>query len=197
MYGEAMPARRALVLGGTGMLAGVTSWLVGEGWHVVVPSRRYSPIAVDKLEPADESPGPIRPGRALWVEARWERPQRLARDAARALGGKAELLVAWVHGGYRIPVLEAVSDLLTERAPIVEVHGDAVSDPLRTLPEPALPGHPTQRVVLGYVRDHGTLRWPSHSEIVAESLAAVHRALEDRPFSQHQVGDLRPAPAPR
>lgn len=175
------------------MLADVTSWLVGEGWHVVVPSRRYGPIPVDELEAADESSGLFRPGRALWVEARWELPQRLARDASRALGGKAELLVAWVHGGYRIPVLEAVADLLTTRAPIVEVHGDVVNDPVGAVPEPALAGHPTQRVVLGYVRDHGALRWPSHSEIVTEVLAAVHRALEDRPFSEHQVGDLRPA----
>ncbi len=131
----------------------------------------------------------------MWVEARWERPQLLARDAAKALGGQADLLVAWVHGGYRVPVLEAVAGLLSETAPIVEVHGDVVSDPLRALPEPAMPGHPTQRVVLGYVRDHGAMRWLSHREIVRGVLVAVRRALDDRPLTEYQVGEL-PAPAP-
>lgn len=175
------------------MLAGVTSWLVGQGWHVVVPSRRYSPLACDQLESAAEAGVEVRPGRALWVQARWERPQRLARDAGKALGGPAELLVAWVHGGYRVPVFEAVSGLLAPDAPIVEVLDDAVSDPLRATPEPTIPGHPTQRVVLGYVRDHGSTRWVSHPEIVHGVLEAVRRALEDRPLTEHQVGDLRAA----
>ncbi|MGH3951168.1 MAG: hypothetical protein ACRDSE_18970 [Pseudonocardiaceae bacterium] len=188
-----MPARRALILGGTGMLAGVTSWLVGDGWHVVVPSRRYSPIACDELESSGLSSPSRRPGRALWVQARWERPQHLARDADKALGGKADLLVAWIHGGYRVPVLEAVAELLTDEAPIVEVHGEAVSDRLRALPEAAIPGHPTQSVVLGYVRDHGTTRWLSHREVVSGVLTAVRRALDDRPLTENQVGDLRPA----
>lgn len=164
------------------MLAGVAGWLVHEGWHVVLPSRRYSPIPVDDSHPADTPHG-----RALWVEARWERPQRLARDAERALGGKADLLVAWVHAGYRVAVLEAVADLLADKAPIVEVDGDAHST--WTPPEPALVGHPTQRVVLGYVRDHGTTRWLSHAEIVDGVLVAVRRALEDRPLTLHQVGE--------
>lgn len=200
-----MAVRRALVLGGTGMLAGVTSWLVGQGWHVVVPSRRYSPIACDSFEPDTDPPeiperrrpdGQGRPvaGRALWVQAGWERPDELARSASRALGGPAELLVAWVHGAYRAPVLEAVGHLLTPDAPVVEVHGDAGVDPLRGLPDPALPEHPTQRVVLGYVRDHGSTRWLSHPEIVQGVLAAVRRALDDRPLIDHQVGDPRPAP---
>src|SRR5690606_40487810 len=95
--------RRAVVLGGTGMLAGVASRLVDDGWLVVLPSRRYSPLP-DYAEPGS--------GRALWVQARWERPERLARDTANALGGKADLLVAWVHNEYRRSVLFAVEPLL-------------------------------------------------------------------------------------
>ena len=35
-----MTGKRALVLGGTGMLAGCAETLVADGWHVVLPSRR-------------------------------------------------------------------------------------------------------------------------------------------------------------
>lgn len=169
------------------MLAGVAGWLVREGWLVVLPSRRYSPLPADEL---DSSGNP--PGRALWVEARWERPRRLARDAERALGGKADLLVSWVHDGYRVPVMEAVAPLLADDASIVEVRGQALSDPAP--PEPMSAGHPVQRVVLGYVMDRGTARWLSHTEIVDGVLTAVRRALEHRPMAQHQVGEVRPWP---
>lgn len=184
-----MHDHRALVLGGTGMLAGVAGRLVRDGWLVVLPSRRYSPIPVLELEAAGSPPG-----RALWVEARWERPQRLARDAAKALGGKADLLVSWVHGGYRLQVLEAVKPLLAEKAPIVEVHGEAAGDPLGSLPDATLDGHPTQQVVLGYAREGNRTRWLTHGEIVDGVLEAVQRALDDRPVSELHVGELRPWP---
>lgn len=181
---------RALVLGGTGMLAGVASWLVGRGWHVVLPSRRYSPI------PADVDDYDIEPGRALWVEARWERPMQLARAAEKALGGEADLLVSWIHAGYRLPVLEAVSELLADKAPIVEVRGDVTADPARPAPEPSLSGHPTQVVTLGYLREGGFTRWLTHREIVAGVLDAVQRALDERTSAEHHVGELRPWPPP-
>ncbi|MQA61429.1 MAG: hypothetical protein GEU86_08010 [Actinophytocola sp.] len=173
------------------MLAGVASWLVSSGWHVVLPSRRYCPIPIDEIEPVIEEPG-----RAIWVEARWERSQRLAHDAAKALDGEADLLVSWVHDTYRVPVLNAISGLLRPDAPIVEVHGSAVNDQVANLPEPALAGHPTQRVLLGYVREGALTRWLTHAEIVEGVLTAVRRALDDRPLTQHQVGELRPWPPP-
>ncbi|GAA5116040.1 hypothetical protein GCM10025762_31760 [Haloechinothrix salitolerans] len=173
------------------MLSGVSGWLAGQGWHVVVPSRRYCPIPVDDdADDAADAAGASR-GRVRWVEARWERPERLAQDAARALGGPADLLVSWVHSTYRVPVLNEVAGLLTEDAPVVEVHGRSV--PSREL-EPALSGHPTQRVVLGYVREGTSTRWLTHAEIVDGVLVAVRRALTDRPRTEHHVGETAPRP---
>jgi len=186
-----MSDRRALVLGGTGMLAGLASWLVRDGWLVVLPSRRYSP-----LPDVDQGPSESH-GKALWVEARWERPLRLARDAAKALGGPADLLVCWVHGGYRLSVLDAVAPLLADGAPVVEVHGESVGDPLRKLSEtvsPLLAGHPMHQVVLGYVREGTQTRWLTHTEVVDGVLVAVKRALEDAPVTEHHVGELKPWP---
>lgn len=169
-----MTARRALVLGGTGMLAGAVATLVDDGWHVVLPSRRRT---------ATE---------ALWIQATWSDPAALAADAGRALGGPADLLVAWVHREDRAAVLRAVAPLLAPAAPVVEVHGSASANPVGGCPAPILADHPTQQVVLGYVRHVGRTRWLTHQEISAGVLGGIRRALEGRPSAMHQVGEFRP-----
>jgi NAD(P)-dependent dehydrogenase (short-subunit alcohol dehydrogenase family) len=168
--------RRALVLGGTGMLAGCVEGLIDEGWHVVLPSRRR----------------PLTTPQAEWVQADWSQPAELAEVAGKALGGPANLLVAWVHGSFRVPVLSAVAPLLAPGAPVVEVHGSASANPVQGCPEPVLSQHPTQQVVLGFLRHEGRTRWLTHSETVEGVLAAVHRALEGRQPAVHQVGEFRP-----
>lgn len=177
-----MTGQRALVLGGTGMLAGCAEALVADGWHVVLPSRRYAPI----------SDGNGHHRTAVWVKADWFEPDVLARDAGAALGGPADLLVAWVHREVRVSVLRAVAPLLAPRAPVVEVHGSASANPVGGCPDPVLDDHPTQQVVLGFVRHAGRTRWLNHQEIAAGVSAGVRRAVEGRPPAVHQVGEFRP-----
>lgn len=202
--------RRALVLGGTGMLSGCVSALVDAGWNVVLPSRRYAPIPAERSQ-AEPRPGMAavaalgRPGhrptaspaetrqgsgRALWVRADWSQPDVFAAKAGKALGGPADLLVAWVHGGDRETVLLAVAPLLAPGAPVVEVHGSSSAKPSLGCPEPVLADHPTQQVVLGFVLTGDRPRWLNHQEISDGVLTAVHRAIEGRPSAVHQVGEF-------
>ena len=200
-----MTGRRALILAGTGMLAGVAEELVRDGWHVVLPSRRYSPIAVSEpkqglatlraLRPRGHRPDNGgngrrgKPGRAIWVEAGWDQPRELATKAESALGGPADLLVAWVHEQYRRSAMGAVERLVAPEAPVVEVRG--VGGPPAE-PEPLLAAHPTQLVMVGAVSDQGGNRPLSHAEITEGVLGAVRRAVEGRAPSLHQVGQSRP-----
>ena len=177
-----MTARRALVLGGTGMLAGVAAALLEDGWHVVLPSRRRP------ATPTTDGNGHA----ARWVKADWTEPDALAATAAKALDGPADLLVAWVHREVRVPVLQAVAPLLAGGAPVVEIHGSASANPLGGCPDPVLAGHPTQQVVLGHVRHAGRTRWLTQEEVAAGVLAAVHRALDGKPPHVHQVGERAP-----
>jgi hypothetical protein len=158
------------------MLAGCVESLTAEGWQVVSPSRRRPP----------DTHG------AIWIQADWSQPDELAERAHIALGGLADLLVAWVHGSFRVPVLRSVSPLLAEDCPVVEVHGSASANPVQGCPEPVLSGHPTQQVVLGFLRNAGRTRWLTHRETSAGVLSAVRRALEGRPHAVHQVGEFRP-----
>ncbi|HVV20135.1 MAG TPA: hypothetical protein VHF06_11915 [Pseudonocardiaceae bacterium] len=172
------------MVGGTGMLSACTSTLVAAGWHVVLPSRHYSPIPTVA--------GGTGTGRALWVAADWSDPEGLAERAGRALGGPAELLVAWVHREHRPAVLRAVAPLLAPGAGVVEVHGAAAADPVSGYPDPVLPDHPTQQVVLGFVPVGRTSRRLTHEEISEGVLAAMERALAGKPPGVHQVGQPRP-----
>lgn len=172
------------------MLAGCTAALVADGWHVVLPSRRHAPIPVDATAEwrAEATNGPTR--QALWVATDWSDPLDLADRAGRALGGPADLLVAWVHEAHRVPVLKAVAPLLAPGAAVVEVHGSDAANRAGGIPEPVLPDHPTQQVVLGFVPIGRTTRWLNHKEISAGVLAAVRRALAGKPPAVHQVGEL-------
>lgn len=185
-----MTVRRALVIGGTGMLAGCAAALVGDGWHVVLPSRRHSPRIADRDDSRARGAGTSVP-KALWVEANWEDPEALAMRARQALDGKADLLVAWVHGRARPSVLRAVAPLLAEGAPVVEVHGSSSANPVGGCPDPVLDAHPTHQVVLGFVRREGRTRWLTHREISDGVLDAVGRALGGRAPGVYHVGEFR------
>jgi hypothetical protein len=124
------------------------------------------------------------------VTADWSRPQELVDRVREVMDRPADLLVAWVHASYRDGVLKAVAPLLAPHAPVVEVHDSGAINPVRGVPDPALDGHPTQQVVLGFIRHGGSTRWLSHEETSVGVLEAVHRALAGRPPSVHQVGEV-------
>ncbi|MET9627540.1 hypothetical protein ABZX92_08760 [Lentzea sp. NPDC006480] len=164
--------RTALVLGGTGMLAGCAQKLVERGWQVVLPSRTQPLMADDG--PGRAARASLRRGhRPTWVRADWAKPAELASEVEYELRGqRVNLLVAWVHDNYRTAVLRAVRHLLAEGAPVVEVHTCG------PVPDPVLP-NPTQQVLLGHFAHDAAQRT---SRAVLE---AVERALEGRAPSLH------------
>lgn len=166
------------------MLSACASVLVADGWHIVLPSRRYAPI------PTLPSNGSA--GRALWVAADWSDPDSLAKRCRKALNGPVELLVSWVRREHRTALLSAVAPLLAPDAPVVEVHGSAAYDPVTGYPDPVLADHPTQQLVLGFVAVGQTSRRLNHEEISEGVLDAVDRALAGKPPGVYQVGEPRP-----
>ncbi|MCP2261132.1 hypothetical protein LX15_004852 [Streptoalloteichus tenebrarius] len=217
-----MTSRRALVLGGTGMLADCVAALLAEGWQVVTPTRHPREIHAEP-ETSSEPPRPGAAARAAlgppgqvptgqvptgqaptgqapagrtptdrrrepavsrWVAADWAEPDRLASTAAEALGGPADLLVAWVRPPHREAVLRAVAPLLASTAPVVEVRGSGEpSEP------PVLAGHPTHVVVLGLGQGGGVSRWLTHGEISTGVFAVARRALAGDPPGIHLIGE--------
>ncbi len=127
-----MTGPHALILAGSGMLTDVAQRLTRDGWTVVQPSRRYTPVPV--------SPDGDPQGRAVWVRARWDEPETLARRVAETLGATPiDLVVTWLREEDRGPVLEAVAPLIGPRAPVVDVRSAVESGLVPGLPEPASP----------------------------------------------------------
>ncbi len=179
----------ALILAGSGMLRDVAEQLTRDGWCVLLPCRRYSPV------PVTPDGDPV--GRALWIEADWDEPEELARRvAATTHGAPVDLLVDWLHESHRRPVLAAVAGLLSPTAPVVDVRpaNEATGTTTLPRPEPVLGERPTQEVQLGETSGLDPERPLAHRETVAGVLNATRRALDGAPSSLHLVGERKPRP---
>jgi hypothetical protein len=179
----------ALVVGGTGMLAGVVRGLVRAGCRTAVVARNASRITGVVAGTRD-------PERVLAVPADYTRPDSLkvALDAALMSGERFATAVLWVHRPHRPVVREVVSGLLAADALLVDVLGSAALDPSRERPPapPSLPesGVTYRQVVLGFTEGQGGSRWLTHQEISDGVLAAV--ADGDRGPATRVVGRVEP-----
>ena len=161
---------RVVVIGGTGLLSGAAVSLADRGWQVVLPRRRADRVT-DRAQTAH------------WVQADWSTPDSGLADRIRtALGGPADLLVVWAHGGLHGSMAETVGPLLAEGAPVVEVHSGSSAH------SGGLPGHPTHQVVLGVVDFAGRTRRPTAFEVTDAVVATVDRATAGRLPGVHQIG---------
>jgi NAD(P)-dependent dehydrogenase (short-subunit alcohol dehydrogenase family) len=179
----------ALVVGGTGMLAGVVRGLVDAGCRTAVVARNASRIT-------GVAAGTRDPERVLAVPADYTRPDSLkaALDSALASGERFATVVLWVHGPHRPAVREVVSGLLAPDALLVDVLGSSALDPSRERPlvPPPLPGSGVtyRAVVLGFTEGPYGSRWLTHQEISDGVLAAV--ADGDRGPDTRVVGRVEP-----
>lgn len=175
-------APHVLVVGGTGMLAGLVEALAGDGGRLSLVSRRASAHAL--------------PGRAFDADYHDGAAFAAALDAAVAGQGPIDLAVAWFH-----TLKIAAPRRLAERvgspgAPgrLFQVLGSAVADPARpdrlraaAAVAEGLPDCRLRQVVLGFRTEAGGARWLTDAEISGGVLRAVR---EDRPLSV--VGEVMP-----
>lgn len=159
--------RRALVVGGTGMLASAVRVLAVEGYQVFLPSR---------------GPRPELPGE--WIAADWSDPAAFARAVTRATGdGPVDLFVLWAHRPHRSAVAPLLRPVVGPDTVVVEVAGSAQYRETGERREYAQ----SRLVVLGS-RDG---RWLTHAEISDGVLAARQAP----PGTVRYVGAVPGAPA--
>ncbi|RPF25553.1 hypothetical protein EDD96_7075 [Streptomyces sp. Ag109_G2-6] len=176
-----------LVVGGTGMLAGVVGGLVREGLTAVVVSRKPpGPGAFGDLGTAG--------GRLLPVSADYTDPlgfaAALRRVAART--GPFRQAVLWVHAHGRPHAYAAVAAALADGASVLEVLGSAAAAPTAPAPRPpeALGRARHRAVVLGFTGPGAHTRWLDHGEISGGVLAALRTPQSDD--GPYVVGRVRP-----
>ncbi|MFG2668268.1 hypothetical protein ACGFY6_29040 [Streptomyces sp. NPDC048387] len=187
---ESVVRSPVLVVGGTGMLAGVVRRLVREGLTTVVVARRsLGTAAFGGLGTAD--------GLLIPVSADYTEPvpfaEALRRTVART--GPFRQAVLWVHAQGRPQAYAAVAGTLADDALVIEVLGSGAAAPSAPEPHPPEPlGRFAYRsVVLGWQGAGPNTRWLDHAEISSGVLAALRASRDGRPDAgPHVVGRVRP-----
>ncbi|WMJ17863.1 short-chain dehydrogenase [Geobacillus proteiniphilus] len=175
----------ALVIGGTGMLADVSLWLVREGYHVSVIARHRA-----RMKQLIDRTGQMASITPLLVDYRDQ--ETLCSFICQTIreNGTFDLIIAWVH----TDETQALSAIIwkNSRHPspwrLFHVLGSR-ADPTEMKQKLCLPAACLYRQVqLGFVvEEHGS-RWLTHQEISGGIIDAIRH---DAPF--HLVGTLEPS----
>ncbi|MEO1279563.1 MAG: short-chain dehydrogenase [Planctomycetota bacterium] len=159
------PERRALVVGGTGMLAGLVESLASAGWSVAVLARGR-----ERLDAVARHPNVA----ALQADYRDLEAFETAVRTALPVG----LVVAWIHSTAPLAPL-CLARLVERPDATVEYHHVLGHADGRGYEAPhvedfaALPGIDYRQVVLGEVRERSGTRWLTHDEIASGVLRAI------------------------
>jgi len=183
-----MAAQHALVVGGTGMLAGAVRGLVQRGWRVSVLARRASAFA-------------MRQDGVTGYDCNYNDTDALIATLNRARDGEGPiaLSVGWFHTLGPAPMLTTRTGSAEAPGRFFHVLGSAMADPehpdrLAKAAESAKDAAFClyRQVLLGFVVEGGAARWLTNDEISAGVLRAID---DDAPFSAIGVTEpwsLRP-----
>ncbi|GAA5533318.1 short-chain dehydrogenase [Deinococcus aluminii] len=162
---------RTLVVGGTGMLAGVVHALLDEGDEVTVLARRPERL-------------PDTRARLLALDYR----DMEALDRALTQSGPFDRAVVWIHGTAPEAPFVAARHV---RGPYWHVLGSAVANPAkqgsRRRERFAALGNDYREIILGFVLEGNSARWLTHAEISGGVLHALHHDLK-----RHVIGVVEP-----
>lgn len=180
----------ALVVGGTGMLAGVSLWLAKQGRMVSVVARGRERLEALALR------GASREGEVCPVRVDYHDNEHLRRslEVAVSAHGPPDLAVCWIHSTAPRAIRtvgEVVSDC-SDAVRLLHVRGSTTADPSRPDPEleavlASFPGLNYEVVVLGFVLEGRRSRWLTHDEIASGVIRAIRQ-----PAPKTVVGTLEP-----
>lgn len=184
-------AGHALVVGGTGMLAGVVRDLAGQGWRVTVLARRASDAFAGEAHIAG-------------YDCDYHDEAAFSAALAQAIRahGPITLAIAWFHTLKICAPRRLAEAVGAADAPgrYVQVLGSAVADPARPdrLATAAgvaegLAGCALRQVVLGFQIEDGRSRWLTNTEISQGVLAAIAADAPLRVIGVTEPWSARPA----
>ncbi|TCI22969.1 short-chain dehydrogenase [Exiguobacterium sp. SL-9] len=158
--------KHALVIGGSGMLAGMVLWLAEGGYHVSIIGRD-----AEKMKRlTEQSPDRLS---AILVDYRDDLRLKEALRRSIAIHGDFDLVVAWIHSD-AANALPCVLSALRGGTDVFHVLGSranpsGVRNGLR-IPEDVR----YHQVQLGYQVVKGQRRWLTHEEIAGGVVEAIH-----------------------
>lgn len=174
--------KQAIVIGGTGMLKGVTLWLAEQHYHVFVIGRSRKKLndVVKKAEP----------GRITPVSVDYHEDNNFRTKVAEIIRKHSpiELAVTWIHSSAR-----HAFDILSEEIAsgteanwrLFHVRGSTAA--LSTEPVPTPQNCLYRQILLGFVIENGQSRWLTHQEIVDGIIKAI-----EKDQKQSIIGSIEP-----
>lgn len=176
-------SKHALVVGGTGMLAGASLWLADQGYHLSVVARNSQ--RMESLMQKTGS-GSLTP---LYVDYREEDVLREELQKTIEKNGPVQVVVAWIHTIGK-NALQIIADTVSEnKEPCVLYHVLGSSSDLRQIKQKAmLPGKCDYRQIqLGFILEGNISRWLTDTEISNGVIEAIQNDTE-----VYVVGVLEP-----
>jgi hypothetical protein len=176
--------KHALVIGGTGMLANVSLWLVENNYHVSIVAR--NPLKMERVinKAADKSR--ITP---LYVD--YENDDDLRKIIAGLIekSGPVELMVAWIHTTAKKALSSIVDIVANPRKESHLYHILGSSSNLSEIKQNlSVKDHcHYHQVQLGFIIENGSSRWLTNDEIASGVIEAIGNSKE-----QYLVGQLEP-----
>lgn len=187
--------QHALVVGGTGMLRGVSLHLAEQGYTVSVVGRQISRLQLLR-EAASELPGRIVP---LPFDYREDEQLRVSLLTSIERQGPIILAVCWIHSTApnALPLIAETLAPSTAVCRLFHVRGSATANPARArsdMPKWLLkyPQLRYRQVILGFMVNNGKSRWLTHEEICAGVISAIVEDSEYRVVGTVESWSLRP-----
>lgn len=180
--------KHALVIGGTGMLSKVSTWLAANGYHVSVIGRNQQKM--QRLLSVEKCPSRMTP-----VLVDYTNNEELAKQLRQIqkLNGNIDLVVAWVHatGENVIPCLtKCISD--AEQWKLFHVNGSSakLDNIKKKMHVPKNVGY--HQIQLGFILENGNSRWLLHDEISNGVIQAITEGEIKKIIGTIEPWDKRP-----
>lgn len=162
--------KHALVVGGTGMLAGVSLWLVKQGYHVSVIGRSTTRLKrlVDLAEPRGQQISPLSVDYRDTVALREKIEQSIENH------GPIELVVSWIHA-IAPDALQNIDDVVSRHIDHewTLFHVRSSTSYISRTPAKTSDSCRYRQVFLGFILTAHGSRWLTDEEIATGVISAV------------------------
>lgn len=181
--------QHALVIGGTGMLSGVSLWLLEQGYHVSIIARNSDRMK-DLTDQTDLN-NRITP---LLVDYSNDNELQEKVNETIERNGAIDLVVAWIHSTApnAMKIIAKEVSISNRAWKLFHVLGSS-SDLNRIKQEVTVPtGCSYHQVQLGFVIEGGSSRWLTHNEISDGVIEAIEKRNKILTIGQIDSWEKRP-----
>lgn len=181
--------KHALVVGGTGMLADVSIWLVNQGYQVSIIAR--NPARMNSLLERTNNKHNITP---LLVDYKKDDALQAKVRAAIEKHGPIDLAIAWIHSNAPNALNVIVNEITEHQNDWDLFHVLGSSSNLEKIKKgiPAPEGCNYYQVQLGFVLEGEFSRWLSHKEISVGVIDAIRHRKKILTVGQLEPWEKRP-----